>query len=386
MAKSRDAFRTISEVAEWLETPAHVLRFWESKFTQIKPVKRAGGRRYYRPADMELLGGIKRLLHEDGMTIKGVQKVLREQGVRHVSSLNTIQVDDDGTSASGEVIEDAPFVEVDVPDSVVAFPGTEKAEPERTADMFAEQGQELSDAAEPDLEPPAILEDETDVPAEDDENLDAALEADGVSELRTSEPDDQEAEPEETGEPAADALEEPADSNVVEENDSDPAEETSPEITTDQAPDVKEPEFEEHDAEEDDQSAVSEPANLAQDTEAQEPDVSDESESYEPIEDIEAPEADMSPSETVEVAPELDEHAADGVEESPTDEIAIDDVPLVEEDDSQVADHLIVEQPLARPALLSILARIETIPADHTTALRAHCDDLRAIQQKRAQE
>ncbi len=94
----------------------------------------------------------------------------------------------------------------------------------------------------------------------------------------------------------------------------------------------------------------------------------------------------MSPSETVEVAPELDEHAADGVEESPTDEIAIDDVPLVEEDDSQVADHLIVEQPLARPALLSILARIETIPADHTTALRAHCADLRAIQQKRAQE
>ncbi len=60
MAKSAEAFRTISEVAEWLETPAHVLRFWESKFAQVKPVKRAGGRRYYRPADMELLGGIKR--------------------------------------------------------------------------------------------------------------------------------------------------------------------------------------------------------------------------------------------------------------------------------------------------------------------------------------
>ena len=62
--KSPDAFRTISEVAEWLDTPAHVLRFWESKFTQVKPVKRAGGRRYYRPADMELIGGIKRLLQE----------------------------------------------------------------------------------------------------------------------------------------------------------------------------------------------------------------------------------------------------------------------------------------------------------------------------------
>jgi DNA-binding transcriptional MerR regulator len=89
MSKSADAFRTISEVAEWLETPAHVLRFWESKFTQVKPVKRAGGRRYYRPADMRLLGGIKKLLHEDGMTIKGVQKILREQGIKHVSSLCT---------------------------------------------------------------------------------------------------------------------------------------------------------------------------------------------------------------------------------------------------------------------------------------------------------
>ncbi|MGL6212096.1 MAG: MerR family transcriptional regulator [Paracoccaceae bacterium] len=87
MDKSPEAFRTISEVAETLDTPAHVLRFWESRFPQIRPVKRAGGRRYYRPADVALLTGIKRLLHEDGMTIRGVQKVLREQGVRHVSAL-----------------------------------------------------------------------------------------------------------------------------------------------------------------------------------------------------------------------------------------------------------------------------------------------------------
>jgi DNA-binding transcriptional MerR regulator len=87
MAKAKEAFRTISEVADWLDTPTHVLRFWESKFTQIKPVKGAGSRRYYRPADMELLGGIKQLLHEDGLTIKGVQKMLREQGVKHVSTL-----------------------------------------------------------------------------------------------------------------------------------------------------------------------------------------------------------------------------------------------------------------------------------------------------------
>lgn len=87
MAKAKDAFRTISEVADWLDTPTHVLRFWESKFTQIKPVKGAGGRRYYRPGDMELLGGIKQLLHHDGLTIKGTQKLLREKGVKHVAGL-----------------------------------------------------------------------------------------------------------------------------------------------------------------------------------------------------------------------------------------------------------------------------------------------------------
>ena len=88
MSKSPDAFRTISEVADWLGVQAHVLRFWESKFSQVKPVKRAGGRRYYRPADMQLLGGIKRLLHDDGLTIKGVQKLLREQGIAEVAALS----------------------------------------------------------------------------------------------------------------------------------------------------------------------------------------------------------------------------------------------------------------------------------------------------------
>lgn len=87
MDKSPEAFRTISEVADLLETPAHVLRFWESRFPQIRPVKRAGGRRYYRPADVALLSGIKRLLHDEGLTIRGVQKMLREQGVRHVAGL-----------------------------------------------------------------------------------------------------------------------------------------------------------------------------------------------------------------------------------------------------------------------------------------------------------
>ena len=88
MAKSPDAFRTISEVADWLGVQAHVLRFWESKFAQVKPIKRAGGRRYYRPSDMLLLGGLKKVLHEDGLTIKGAQKLLREKGVGHVADLS----------------------------------------------------------------------------------------------------------------------------------------------------------------------------------------------------------------------------------------------------------------------------------------------------------
>ncbi len=87
-SKAPDAFRTIGEVAAWLGVSAHVLRFWETKFPQIKPVKRAGGRRYYRPQDMELLGGIRQLLHEDGLTIKGAQKVLRERGVKAVAALS----------------------------------------------------------------------------------------------------------------------------------------------------------------------------------------------------------------------------------------------------------------------------------------------------------
>ncbi len=83
--KSPDAFRTISEVSDELNVPQHVLRFWESKFTQIRPLKRGGRRRYYRPEDVLLLRGIRRLLYEDGYTIKGVQKVLKERGVRAVA-------------------------------------------------------------------------------------------------------------------------------------------------------------------------------------------------------------------------------------------------------------------------------------------------------------
>ncbi|SEP55329.1 MerR family transcriptional regulator [Thalassovita taeanensis] len=134
MGKSPDAFRTISEVADWLDRPAHVLRFWESKFPQVKPIKRAGGRRYYRPQDMMLLGGIKRLLYDDGMTIKGVQKVLRDQGVQYVSDMSQ-PLDDlvDG------VIEGKSGPAIEVPEQpapvaqVLNFKRDTSPEPEKAA-------------------------------------------------------------------------------------------------------------------------------------------------------------------------------------------------------------------------------------------------------------
>jgi DNA-binding transcriptional MerR regulator len=84
VAKGPDAFRTISEAADELHVPQHVLRFWETKFTFIKPMKRAGGRRFYRPTDIAVLRGVRRLLHDEGYTIKGVQKLHREQGVKRL--------------------------------------------------------------------------------------------------------------------------------------------------------------------------------------------------------------------------------------------------------------------------------------------------------------
>lgn len=135
MAKSADAFRTISEVAEWLGVQTHVLRFWESKFSQVRPVKRAGGRRYYRPADMLLLGGIRKLLHEDGLTIKGVQKVLREEGVPYVADLSqpldaltTAEIDED--LAPGSAPEKVESAQAELPlQSFMPAPANPSAPP-----------------------------------------------------------------------------------------------------------------------------------------------------------------------------------------------------------------------------------------------------------------
>jgi DNA-binding transcriptional MerR regulator len=114
--KSPDAFRTISEAAEELDLPQHVLRFWETRFSTIKPLKRGGGRRYYRPEDVQLLKGIRHLLYDQGFTIKGVQKILKDQGPRHVAAVGNggamdalRPADDEELGEDGEGTIEAPI-------------------------------------------------------------------------------------------------------------------------------------------------------------------------------------------------------------------------------------------------------------------------------------
>ena len=112
MDKAPDAFRTISEVADEIDVPQHVLRFWESRFTQIKPMKRGGGRRYYRPDDVDLLRGVRHLLYGEGYTIRGVQRILRDQGAAFVQDVWRAgaeqpppAADDDGEGFAAEAAE-----------------------------------------------------------------------------------------------------------------------------------------------------------------------------------------------------------------------------------------------------------------------------------------
>ena len=106
--KSPEAFRTISEVATELDMPQHVLRFWESRFAQVRPIKRAGGRRYYRPEDVDLLRGIRTLLYREGFTIKGAQKVLREKGLRHVAELGRLTAAPSSAPTPVDAVVDMP--------------------------------------------------------------------------------------------------------------------------------------------------------------------------------------------------------------------------------------------------------------------------------------
>ena len=116
MDKSADAFRTISEVAEELDLPQHVLRFWETRFTQIKPLKRGGGRRYYRPDDVDLLRGIRYLLYGQGYTIKGVQRIIKEGGGKFVQNVWR----DAGLAAAGPPLSSANASGEDLSGDVIA--------------------------------------------------------------------------------------------------------------------------------------------------------------------------------------------------------------------------------------------------------------------------
>jgi DNA-binding transcriptional MerR regulator len=141
--KAPDAFRTISEVADDLDLPQHVLRFWESRFPQVRPMKRGGGRRYYRPEDIDLLRGIRHLLYGEGYTIRGVQRILREQGLRTVQSVGQGRA----VSLPEPSREDAGEAEPDIGagQAVLKFPSprTPGAAMERAPDV--DPGEETTD-------------------------------------------------------------------------------------------------------------------------------------------------------------------------------------------------------------------------------------------------
>jgi DNA-binding transcriptional MerR regulator len=140
--KSPDAFRTISEAAEELDLPQHVLRFWETRFSTIKPLKRGGGRRYYRPEDVLLLKGIRHLLYDQGFTIKGVQKILKDHGVRNVIAIGDGRPMEPVTAAelAAEQQIDEPEIEVDA--DVVAETAVEGRAPRPTVPVLDQQGRD----------------------------------------------------------------------------------------------------------------------------------------------------------------------------------------------------------------------------------------------------
>ena len=143
MEKSPDAYRTISEVAEELKLPQHVLRFWETRFPQIKPMKRGGNRRFYKPGDVELLRAIKSLLYGDGYTIKGVQRILKEQGPRAVASL--AQSGQVGTSGKRPQPSLEPSLDSGIPDG----PDVDAPAPDQLGSAYSRGGASLAPQREP---------------------------------------------------------------------------------------------------------------------------------------------------------------------------------------------------------------------------------------------
>ncbi len=147
MEKSPDAYRTISEVAEELKLPQHVLRFWETRFPQIKPMKRGGNRRFYKPGDVELLRAIKSLLYGDGYTIKGVQRILKEQGPRAVASL--AQSGQVGTSGKRPQPSLEPSLDSAIPDSPDHPDAPPPSAPDQLGSAYSRGGASLALQREP---------------------------------------------------------------------------------------------------------------------------------------------------------------------------------------------------------------------------------------------
>jgi DNA-binding transcriptional MerR regulator len=150
LEKAPEAFRTISEVADEIDVPQHVLRFWESRFPQIRPMKRGGGRRYYRPDDVDLLRGVRHLLYGEGYTIRGVQRILREQGVTFVQTVWSVSVETlPPDSDEDEEIEEGE-------DEAAETPVTARAEPNlfAVAAPHAAEPPRVEGRREPTIVPP----------------------------------------------------------------------------------------------------------------------------------------------------------------------------------------------------------------------------------------
>jgi DNA-binding transcriptional MerR regulator len=150
--KAPEAFRTISEVADDLDIPQHVLRFWETRFAQIKPMKRSGGRRYYRPDDVDLLRGIRRLLYGEGYTIRGVQRILREQGIKAVQGLS------DAATVPPSAVTDRRQTPPEDDEDEVLEAEVDAAEPDDDGFEDDEDGEDAGDEGEEDETLPVARE------------------------------------------------------------------------------------------------------------------------------------------------------------------------------------------------------------------------------------
>jgi len=340
MVKSPDAFRTISEVADWLGIQAHVLRFWESKFTQVKPIKRAGGRRYYRPADMLLLGGIKKLLHDDGLTIKGVQKILREEGMTHVSSLSAPLDELDFAEP-----RPAPKPDIIRPETgVVLNFGGAKSDAATEANVSDEDAEEAEPAADLDVNAAPIGEPAS---ATEAAHVEKAAEAAPVAMPRRSPVPPADDHPRATPDPLAPADSATPDAPHLDEPAVDTADEPAPAVSIPLEPEPSEPE-----------PSKPEPASNAS------------------LPDFLKRPLAPEPEQATEAAPEPAEAASQEDEADDTPKPAIIDLP----DFTPEADFP------ASPGLLSVGARVHRLPRDVQPRVAGLLLDLAELRARMAAE